>query len=49
MNTVQKGWWNETAYGFILKNAQRLLQKPLKGQLNFFETEWPATKKLTEY
>ena len=46
-----KGWFDPKAHGFILKNAERLEPKPLKGKLNFFETEWeePHTKKLTEY
>ncbi|PIN80553.1 ACP synthase [Candidatus Woesearchaeota archaeon CG10_big_fil_rev_8_21_14_0_10_30_7] len=34
-------WWNEKGvYGFILENAQRLPEKPLKGQLNFFEIKY---------
>jgi ASC-1-like (ASCH) protein len=32
-----KGFWSEKAHGFILKNAQRLPHKQIKGQLNFFE------------
>ena len=34
-----KGWYDPKAHGFILTNAQRLPLKPLKGKLNFFETE----------
>ena len=33
-----QGWYDERAKGFILKDAQRLSLKKMKGQLNFFET-----------
>ncbi len=32
--------FNKKRYGFLLKNVQRLPQKPLKGQLNFFEVDY---------
>jgi len=35
-----KGWWNPKAHGFILKNAQRVKPKTVKGELNFFEVKW---------
>lgn len=31
--------WKGKLYGFFVKDAQRLKQTPLKGQLNFFEVE----------
>jgi hypothetical protein len=34
-----RDWWHPKAHGFILKNAQRLPLKPLKGKLNFFEVK----------
>lgn len=35
-----KGYeWNGRLYGFVVKDAQRVKEKPLKGQLNFFEVE----------
>ena len=33
------GWYDEKAKGFVLRDARRLEPKPLKGQLNFFETK----------
>lgn len=36
---LAKSWWHPKAHGFILKNAQRLPIKQLKGQLNFFEVK----------
>ncbi len=36
-----KGYeWNGKLYGFVVEDAQRLKEKPLKGQLGFFEVEW---------
>lgn len=32
--------WNGKLYGFVVKDAQRLKEKPLKGQLNFFEVDY---------
>ncbi len=33
-----KGYtWKGKLYGFIIENAQRIPERPLKGQLNFFE------------
>jgi hypothetical protein len=34
------GWYDETAKGFILKNAERVKPVPCKGMLNFFEVKW---------
>ena len=32
--------WNGKLYGFVVKDAQRVKEKPLKGQLNFFEVDY---------
>lgn len=35
-----KGYdWNGKLYGFVVKDARRLKETPLKGQLNFFDVE----------
>lgn len=44
-----KGWWHPKAHGFILKNAQRITPKPLKGQLNFFEVANSDQSTLKKY
>ncbi len=32
--------WKGKLYGFVVEDAQRLKEVPLKGQLNFFDVEW---------
>lgn len=34
-----EGFYSKKAKGFLLKNGQRLQNKPLKGKLNFFEVK----------